>query len=315
MRRPGDDRSALIGVRDAGVRKNFYRRTRPATGEAIYDVEWSFSQGEDAALPIIGSLPERWPLEEEEKGKIGQLFAAQHVRGPAFKAWHERGLQPFVDALRADPARYATPPPGMTAEEAIERAIDDLSGDTWRTLRMLRSVRLLTIVFPSMHWTLVELARPRLVTSDHPVVVWPLDRSRSRPQPNDLDAGVIDTLEVFVPIGPAHLLLMTWVDDEDPDEVVRARNRHIATANAFVVANADRQWFHEPDVTPWLANGPRQPLSAELVATYDADVARRSLRRHRARALGNAQLGAPLSNDPISVVRVTRPTAAGTAAG
>jgi hypothetical protein len=64
-----------------------------------------------------------------------------------------------------------------------------------------------------MHWSLVAFDRGRLAISDHPVIVWPLDRATSRkPTANDLRAGVIETLEVFVPIGPTHLLLMTWRD-------------------------------------------------------------------------------------------------------
>jgi hypothetical protein len=39
MRRVGGPASQVIGIRDAGVRKNFYRRDRPATGETIYDIE------------------------------------------------------------------------------------------------------------------------------------------------------------------------------------------------------------------------------------------------------------------------------------
>jgi hypothetical protein len=47
----------LVSVRDAGVRTDYYRRERPGTGEAIYDVEWSLAQGEDAALPVIADFP------------------------------------------------------------------------------------------------------------------------------------------------------------------------------------------------------------------------------------------------------------------
>src|SRR4051794_28253581 len=44
MRRPGTTQSVLVGVKDAGVRTNFYRRARPETGETIYDVEWSLAR-------------------------------------------------------------------------------------------------------------------------------------------------------------------------------------------------------------------------------------------------------------------------------
>ncbi len=88
MRRVGNSASQMIGIRDGGVRKNFYRRQRPASGETIYDVEWSVQQAETAALPIISDLARRWPLTLEDKGKVGQFFALQHLRGAAFRQWH-----------------------------------------------------------------------------------------------------------------------------------------------------------------------------------------------------------------------------------
>jgi Protein of unknown function (DUF4238) len=176
-------------------------------------------------------------------------------------------------------------------------------------MRMLSITRLLTTAFMAMHWTLVAFDRPRLVTSDHPLVVWPLRRARSQPVPNDLDAGIVHTLEAFVPIDPSHLLLMTWLDEPDDPEVARGLGRHIATADAFVAASADAQWFHQPDVTPWrLTKGRRGPLSADLVAGYNAEVAMQSQRRNQATAIMNANAGAGPSNDPISVVTVTPPT-------
>jgi hypothetical protein len=64
----------VISVRDAAVRKNFYRRTRPGTGETIYDVEWSLGELKRVALPVIAKLPELWRLEEEYKGRVGQYW-------------------------------------------------------------------------------------------------------------------------------------------------------------------------------------------------------------------------------------------------
>jgi hypothetical protein len=98
------------------------------------------------------------------------------------------------------------------------------------------------------------------------------------------------------------LLLMTWVDGPDQAAVVRASGRHVSTANAFVVANADEQWFHEPDVPPWLASGARAPLSGDLIAGYDAEVATRAPRRQAATERANAEAQAPLSNGPLSIL-------------
>jgi hypothetical protein len=87
---------------------------------------------------------------------------------------------------------------------------------------------------------------------------------------------------------------------------VTAEGRHISTANAFVVANADKQWFHEPGARPWVAKGTRRPLSAELINDYDARVADASPRRSETRKHVMAELAAPLSNAPVSMVTVTR---------
>jgi hypothetical protein len=84
--------------------------------------------------------------------------------------------------------------------------------------------------------------------------------------------------------------------------VIRGANRHIATANAFVVANADSQWFHEPGVEPWLAAGPRDPLSAQLLFGYDVEAATGSKRRRDAAPLVAAQDKAPVNNEPISML-------------
>jgi hypothetical protein len=301
MRLIGSEQSVPAGVLDVGVRTNFYRRERPQTGETIYDVEWSMQQAESVALKIVRSLASHWPLSKEDKACVAGLFGLQHVRGPAFKAWHEEYNQPKVDALRNDPVRTTVPTPGVSPEEAAAKGVQQYSSDTFRLAQMLKNARSVAVAFGSMHWTLVSFGKARLVTSDQPVVVWSLSRGGARPCPNDLNAGVTDTLEVFVPIAPGLLLLMTWLDGPDEPVVIAGAGRHIATANAFVVANADVQWFHELGVEPWLAAGARDPLSADLLAGYDVGVASGSTRRREGAVLTNAQARAPLSNDPLSM--------------
>jgi hypothetical protein len=305
MRRVGESVSALIGVRDAAVRTNFYRRTRPHTGEVIYDIEWSLREAESAGLPALRRMPETWPLTLEDKGKVGQLLALQYLRGPAFKAWHERHVAEQVATLRADPKRYARQDIEMSAEEAVERVAARLMSDTYRVTRMLKLARSVGIVFSSMHWTLVHFDASRLATSDHPMIVWPTRREPSVPRANDSQAGVLETLEAFAPIGPAHVLLMTWRFDEDTAVVPGARCE-LATANAYVIANAETQWFHIPGVDPWVAKGKCHPLSHALVRSYDAAEATRSPRRQQAVALANQELAAPLRNAPVSIVDVSR---------
>jgi len=285
------------------VRKNFYRRERPASGEPTYDIEWSLAQGETAALPLIRELPARWPVDLEDKSKIAQFFALQYLRGAAFRQWHEDHIAAILDDIRANPEDALKPHPGRTATEVIEEVEATLTSETYRLTKMLKLVRSVGIVFASMHWTLVVFNRGRLVTSDHPVISWPISSSSSRrPAANDLHAGIVDTLEVFVPVAPAHLLLMTWRDQKSTEATVSGYGRHVATANAFVVANADTQWFHEPGVDPWLARGHRPALAPDLLAHYGQPEASASHRRTMARDLANAEARRELSNDPVEVV-------------
>jgi hypothetical protein len=304
MRRVGIAGPAqVISVRDAGVRKNAYRRTRPTTGETIYDVEWSLQQGERAALPIIAKLPAAWPLDLTDKGKVGQFFALQHLRGMAFRKLHEGQVGSVLDDIRANPKATLKPHPGQTATEVIEELETATTSDTYRLTKMMKKVRSVGIVFTSMHWSLIEFGKGRLATSDHPVVVWPLGCGAGRkPCANDFHAGEIDTVEVFAPVSPTHLLLMTWRDEKSSAAVLAGKGRQLATANAFVVANADTQWFHEPGVDPWFARGHRPPLGTELPAGYDLSEAEASHRRAKARELANAEERAALSNDPVQVV-------------
>lgn len=303
MRRVGVAGPRIIGIRDAGVRKNFYRRERPKTGETIYDIEWSLQQGETAALPVIADLRARWPLDLDDKGKVGQFFALQHLRGAAFRSWHDEHVASVLDDVRANSEAALKPHPGRTTSQAIQELEAALTSDTYRLTKMLKLVRSVGIVFASMHWTLVEFDRGHLATSDHPVVVWPLgETTNRRPCATDLHAGAVETLEVFAAIGPAHLLLMTWRDEKSADAPVVGSGRHLSTANAFAVANADTQWFHEPDVDPWMARGPRKPLGQELLAGYTVSEALSSQRRATARDLANAEARRDLSNDPVTVV-------------
>lgn len=307
MRRVGSPADVFVGVRDAGVRTDFYRRERPATGEPIYDVEWSLEQAERAAIPIIRDAANRWPIPAEDKSKIGQFLALQHLRGPAFRAWHDGEVAKISAELRANPKKWGRPPEGMSHEEAVERYIEEkLLTATYRLMQMLKMVRSVGTVLHSMHWTLVKFKKGRLATSDHPVVVWPLTRGRSRPVANDLAAGLTTALEVFAPLAPDVLLLMTWLQDEDQAEPVAGEGRHLATANAFVVANADEQWFHELGVEPWMTQGIRKPLSADLVAAYGPAEAERAPRRGDAEVFATQVAEAEISNNPLPMVQVSR---------
>lgn len=296
-----------ISVRNAGVLKNFYKRQRPGTGETIYDVERSLQDTETVALPIIADLPARWPLDLDDKNKVGQFFALQHLRGMAFRRLFEDHIASVLDLVRADPEGTLEPHPGRTTTEVIEELETGITSDTYRLMRMLKIVRSVGVVFTSMHWSLVEFDKGGLVTSDHPVVVWPIGGAAGRrPSANDPAVGVLETFEVFVPVAPTHLLLMTWRVEKSIGTPVVGQGRHLATANAFVVANADTQWFHEPGVNLRTTRGHRPPLAAELLDGYGLSEAQGSDRRATARTFASVEMRRELGNDPVQVVSEDR---------
>jgi hypothetical protein len=169
---------------------------------------------------------------------------------------------------------------------------------------MLKAARTAATIICSMHWTLVAFPKARLACSDHPVVIWPLHRLSAAPCANELEAGLLESVEIFFPIDPRHLLLMTWQYAQDATAPQVGLGKHAMTANAFVVANAHAQWFRAPGDAPWIAKGKRKPISELLVPGYDFAVAAHSPSRAMAGDLARAEAAAPLGNDPISVVSV-----------
>ena len=122
-----------------------------------------------------------------------------------------------------------------------------------------------------------------------------------------MDAGLLNALEIVFPVGRKHLLLKTWLDGGDTRRPVLGSARHASTANAFVISNADEQWFHAEDDKPYRAKGRRNALSTELLDFYSHEMAARSLRRAQTRQLTQAEIEAPLSDDPLSAIRRRAP--------
>ncbi len=208
MRRLGGSASQVIGIRDAGVRKNFYRRDRPATGETIYDIEWSLQQAETAAL--FRSLP-------ASRGD-GHSISKTKARSASSSPSSIYGVPHFGGGTRdrllrcstrcAQSCRDLEAASGRTHAEVIEELETQLTSDTYRLTKMLMLVRSVGIV--SRFDALVTWSNSiggRLVTSRTIPLLCGLcaNRRPGRPSRNELDAGVIDTREVFVPVGPAHL--------------------------------------------------------------------------------------------------------------
>jgi hypothetical protein len=164
-----------------------------------------------------------------------------------------------------------------------------------------------TSVLGSMHWTLVDFARPLLATSDHPVVLWPGAEARV-PQPVQVTAaGIMECIEIRLPLSPWHGVLMTWSDQPDDEGVrVRGTRDHAANFNAFTVASADRQWFHRPGPTPRKASGNLLPLSTQLIPGYTPIAAATSRRRTRTGEIVQKKIGRDFDDREVEVVTITR---------
>src|SRR6188472_2942937 len=60
-------------IENVGTRRRFYRRKRP-DGTEIEDIEWTLSEIESTAAPLLGSFNERWPLTRDDKLSLAVLF-------------------------------------------------------------------------------------------------------------------------------------------------------------------------------------------------------------------------------------------------
>ena len=286
-----------VSLRDAGVIKNLYRRTRPDSS-TIYDIEWSLGHIEDVVRPLLTGLDSRWPLSLRDKATLAELFGFQLVRGAAFRDWHQGFIAASrVSLLEEALAKY----PGVASEiampRAVARAAEQMSGDTHRLLRMLSLGHKVTAVMGSMHWTLLKFGRPLIAASDEPVVVWPLERQAAYPQANDWSVGILNALEVRVPVSARLLIVMSWRDDYDI--LMRGRPEHARAANGFTIANSHKGWFAEPGSSPPVSSQRFLPLSRQLLSCYDASAATASRRRQTI----SAQIQPILGSTPTTAGR------------
>lgn len=148
-------------------------------------------------------------------------------------------------------------------------------------------------IFGSMTWALVRFRKPVLATADHPVTGWSRFETRSRPKATPEGVGLINLLEVRVPVSPRAMILMTWIDSADdiavPFEGGRREARNI---NAFTIAQAEKQWFHRPGTDPPYGKNRAYPaLSSELFPGYGPEAAARSLVRRAVSERVNSGLG------------------------
>jgi hypothetical protein len=308
-----------VPIAKAGVLKGFYRRERP-DGTPIYDIDWSLDHIDKVAPAILRQVAERWPLDMADKALLAEFIGTQLVRGPRWRDWHLAFNDDYFDEVRSSGQFRGLEPEGQSYEDALAEQKRILDSDTAVLTKMLSYSAKTTQVLGSMHWTLVGFPRPWLATSDHPVILWPLDvRSRQPTKTNVFARGITKTLEARFPLSARHALLMTWLDlPDDEATVVRGDKEAAANMNAFTVGEAEHQWYHLPGVSVPRASGQLLPLSTRLLRPYDSRVAnesarRREIYRRMQRKIGQDTLGSGFelvtvsSSKTIGVVQVDPP--------
>jgi hypothetical protein len=287
----------LLLPENAGTRRMFYKRTRPKDGSEIHDIEWSLWMIEDRAAPILERLVDDWPLleVEAEQMPLAMLFAAQMVRTPAWMEWHEEYTRKVIAEFRAA---------GVHDPAELDKAEAIFLSDTQRLTKMLDLAAKLTPLLASMQWTLVEFKRPLVATSDQPVVIWPMD-ARSRNPSDPPVVGITNALEIRIPVTPRHLLLLTWADSFDEDASRVGGRHHAKNANAFTIAQSDRQWFHLPAANPPRGEGRLVPISPELIKGYNLVAAWSSQRRRAVQPIADGLIAQELKGGEVEFSVVT----------
>lgn len=259
-------------IDDAAVRKTFYRRYRP-DGTPIDDVEWSLSQLEDVIAPMLPEVRGSWPYSGiQEKGKMATFFACQLVRGPRWKEWREEEARTTIDETRRNPEPMKHNGIWLPVTHKIINELEDrLFSETEWLARMMSLASKLVDIFGSMRWHLIEFEQPLLAISDHPVVGWHSKADYRHPKPNATGVGALNFLEVRVPISPKLALFMTWQDLPDAEAPIIGSEAIAANINAFTIANAARQWMHQPGTIPPVAQGALEPIGPTLIPGYGRD--------------------------------------------
>lgn len=273
----GKSGCVLMSTRKAGTRARYYRRVRP-NGESSDDIEASLSVMEDVAREPLGDLIDGKPFTTHRKGTVAQLLGLQILRGPAFFEQRKELIVPTLQALEAKdfkPSGLALV--GGDVEKARQQVIDAYLDPTARFMTMLTTSMKMATVLGHMRWHVVHFDGPLLAYSDHPVVLWPMSLAIAAPFKRQ-GLAPMTTLEIRVPIAPNVAIVMNWIDRTD-ESLCSLPPSAAGELNAFTVAQADRQWMHQPGSEPDVPRGVFSPISRAIDPTYDRATMLGSMRR------------------------------------
>jgi hypothetical protein len=289
---PRGPRTFITSTRRAGTRRRFYSRNRPETGERIDDIEWSLSQLEGPSAKALRTIESAWPLELTHKATLAQLFGLQIVRGPDWMTYHY-GLGSGALTEFATSGSGVEEAAKLLPEGEVTAVGEGIVSDTERLIKMNLISAKVAAAFGSMTWTLLKRDTDDLALSDQPVVLWPIgDETSLRRSRKMWEIGMVNLLEVRVPVSPRLAVLMTWRDVGDDPAPRGITARQAANLNSFTVTGADLEWFHLPDTPrPETGQGPWWPLSRQLVEGHTATTAQQSRVRQTVHRKLSARVG------------------------
>ena len=278
---------------NVGLERDLYLRVRPS-GARSDDIERvSLADIEAKALPIIQDLRERWPLDARDKLFVATYIGIQLVRGPRWFAWHDEFTRSnYRTHLEQGDFRAKSQEHDVSEEEVYRAHVAVHTNDTHRLLTMIQIGAKAASAIGSMSWCLLSFDSPCLALADHPVVAWPMragGRFPERAEPAKV--GMLNFLEVRLPVAPDLALLTAWADRPDLPKPFRCASHHARNLNAFSIVEAERHWIHRPGAPVRAGAGPWMPLSTELISDYSVLAAERSQVRAAISQDLNSRLG------------------------
>jgi len=289
---PGREDCVTLKVENAGTRSRAYRRTR-LDGTEIDDVEASLAGMEDVAGPVLAAVAAGGTITEQPKGKLAQFVAVQMLRGPMF---FETARAIAINQVQQAVTVQSAPASALADAGGDIDAVRGRAVDRFWTLRfhdMIRGSQKLSSILGCMRWRLLRFSAPVVAFSDQPVVLWPLATQAIDTRPTKPMLGPVNALEIRVPLSPHLILLMTWDDLSDIPAPLPMPTPTLLAAdtNSLVIAQADKQWMHEPGSEPPVATRLLHPISSALDPAYDHRAVLRSLRRRTAQQYTDRVLG------------------------
>lgn len=259
LHRRATGQTKTISVRDAAVGVGFYT-VLDEQGTPSQRVETSILQKLDdraaTALRRLASGP--FPPAEADRSDLAMFIAFQALRGPAFRHQVEAVGDITAKLLLQHTTREDLSRPledgRIPSEEEVEAALFVIQNPDKFTFQTHQNERIQTMLslaskefFPrifQMSWILARCRKPRLLTTDNPVVYW---RQR-REQDRFPGVGLATADEVRFPLDPYRVLVL--VPDRVPERVLEIEP-HTATMLArHVAAWSFDHVFHHPKHDP-----------------------------------------------------------------